>query len=160
MERLAFGVAPGQARHGHRLASQGVSPLLEVEESAWRRSPSGISGRPQSDSANGASPTIAFQLLFVFVILDHGRRRPIHFAVTSSPTAEWTAATSWKPSPGILPWVAPRPEGLFCIVRKVPHASFAKDAPVSRPVEPPLLGPVIEIPNVGGLHHLYTRKAA
>src|SRR5260370_956564 len=27
-------------------------------------------------------PTIALQLLFVFVILDHGRRRPVHFAVT------------------------------------------------------------------------------
>jgi len=36
-------------------------------------------------------PTIAFQLLFVFVILDHDRRRPIHFAVTANPTAEWTA---------------------------------------------------------------------
>src|SRR5256884_8317357 len=28
-------------------------------------------------------PTIAFQLLFVFVILDQDRRRPIHFAVTA-----------------------------------------------------------------------------
>jgi hypothetical protein len=35
-----------------------------------------------------------------------------------------------------------------------------KNAPVSRPVEPPSLGPVVEIPKVGGLHHLYTRKAA
>ena len=33
-------------------------------------------------------PTIAFQLLSVVVILDHDRRRPIHFAVTSNPTAE------------------------------------------------------------------------
>jgi transposase InsO family protein len=40
------------------------------------------------------------------------------------------------------------------------HLSLEKDAPVSRPVEPPSLGPVIEIPKVGGLHHLYTRKAA
>src|SRR5438067_13568209 len=36
-------------------------------------------------------PTIAFQLLFVFVILDQARRRAIHFAVTANPTAEWTA---------------------------------------------------------------------
>jgi len=28
-------------------------------------------------------PTMAFHFLFVFVILDHDRRRPIHFAVTS-----------------------------------------------------------------------------
>ncbi len=32
-------------------------------------------------------PTITFQLLFAFVILSHDRRRPIHFAVTSHPTA-------------------------------------------------------------------------
>jgi hypothetical protein len=36
-------------------------------------------------------PTIKFRLLFVFVILSHDRRRPIHFAVTANPTAEWTA---------------------------------------------------------------------
>jgi transposase InsO family protein len=40
------------------------------------------------------------------------------------------------------------------------HLSLEKDAPVSQPVEPLALGPVIEIPKVGGLHHLYTRKAA
>jgi len=40
------------------------------------------------------------------------------------------------------------------------HLSLEKDAPVSRPVELPSLGQVIEIPKVGGLHHLYTRKAA
>src|SRR5712664_2555186 len=40
------------------------------------------------------------------------------------------------------------------------HLSLEKDAPISRPVEPPSLGPVTEIPKVGGLHHLYTRKAA
>jgi hypothetical protein len=40
------------------------------------------------------------------------------------------------------------------------HLSLEKDAPVSRLVEPPSLGPVIEIPKVGGLHHLYIRKAA
>jgi transposase InsO family protein len=36
-------------------------------------------------------PTITFRLLFVFVIFSHDRRRPIHFAVTANPTAEWTA---------------------------------------------------------------------
>ena len=40
------------------------------------------------------------------------------------------------------------------------HLSLEKDAPFSRPVEPPSLGQVIETPKVGGLHHLYTRKAA
>jgi hypothetical protein len=40
------------------------------------------------------------------------------------------------------------------------HLSLSKDAPVGRAVEPPALGRVVEIPQVGGLHHLYTRKAA
>jgi putative transposase len=40
------------------------------------------------------------------------------------------------------------------------HLSLEKDAPISRPIQPPALGQVIEIPQVGGLHHLYTRKAA
>jgi hypothetical protein len=48
-------------------------------------------------------PTITFQLLFAFVILSHDRRRPVHFAVTANPTAEWTADNSWKPSLGTTP---------------------------------------------------------
>jgi transposase InsO family protein len=52
-------------------------------------------------------PTIKFQLLFAFMILDHVRRRPIHFAVTSNPTAEWTArqlleAFPWDNAPRYL----------------------------------------------------------
>ena len=39
------------------------------------------------------------------------------------------------------------------------HLSLEKDAPVSRRVELPSRGQVIEIPKVGGLHPLYTRKA-
>jgi transposase InsO family protein len=40
------------------------------------------------------------------------------------------------------------------------HLSLTKDAPLSRPVQPPAVGKVIEIPQVGGLHRLYIRKAA
>ncbi len=36
-------------------------------------------------------PTIRFQLLYVFLILAHDRRRIVHFNVTAHPTAEWTA---------------------------------------------------------------------
>jgi len=168
-------------------------------------------------------PTIAFQLLFVFVILDHDRRRPIHFSVTSNPTAEWTArqlleAFPWDHAPRYLlrdrdgaygekfcetakwmgirevlaaprsPWQNPFAERLVGSIRREcldhvivfheaglrrilkdyfeyyercrTHLSLEKDAPVSRPVELPSLGQVIEIPKVGGLHHLYRRKAA
>jgi len=52
-------------------------------------------------------PTITFRVLFVFVILSHDRRRPIHFAVTAIPTAEWTArqlleAVPWDSAPRYL----------------------------------------------------------
>ena len=168
-------------------------------------------------------PTITFQLLFVFVILDHERRRPIHFAVTSNPTAEWTArqllqAFPWNSVPRYLlrdrdgiygekfsetskwmgmrevltapqsPWQNPYVERFIGSIRREcldhvivfnekglrrilkgyfeyyescrTHLSLEKDAPVRRPVEPPALGKVVEIPQVGGLHHLYTRKIA
>ena len=40
------------------------------------------------------------------------------------------------------------------------HLSLEKDAPVSRAVQLPELGRVIELPQVGGLHHRYERRAA
>ena len=40
------------------------------------------------------------------------------------------------------------------------HLSLEKDAPDSRPVQPLELGSVIELPEVGGLHHRYERRAA
>ena len=35
-------------------------------------------------------PTIRFQVLYVFLMLAHDRRRILHFNVTAHPTAEWT----------------------------------------------------------------------
>jgi len=40
------------------------------------------------------------------------------------------------------------------------HLSLAKDAPEPRPVQPVELGSVVAIPQVGGLHHRYERRAA
>jgi putative transposase len=40
------------------------------------------------------------------------------------------------------------------------HLSLAKDAPESRPVHPADRGAVVAIPQVGGLHHRYERRAA
>jgi hypothetical protein len=36
-------------------------------------------------------PTIRFQVLYVFLVLVHERRRILHFGITAHPTAEWTA---------------------------------------------------------------------
>ena len=52
-------------------------------------------------------PTVFFDLLFVFVILSHDRRRVVHFGVTEYPTAEWTArqlleAFPWDSAPRYL----------------------------------------------------------
>jgi putative transposase len=52
-------------------------------------------------------PTIRFQILYVFVVLAHERRRIVHFAVTAHPTAEWTAqqmreAFPWDTAPRYL----------------------------------------------------------
>jgi hypothetical protein len=35
-------------------------------------------------------PTINFKLMYVLVIIEHHRRKLIHFNVTKNPTAEWT----------------------------------------------------------------------
>jgi len=52
-------------------------------------------------------PTIQFQVLYVFLVLAHERRRIVHFGVTAHPTAEWTAqqlreAFPWETAPRYL----------------------------------------------------------
>jgi hypothetical protein len=50
-------------------------------------------------------PTIRCQVLYVFLVLAHDRRRILHFGVTAHPTAEWTA----QQLRGAFPWdSAPR----------------------------------------------------
>ena len=168
-------------------------------------------------------PTITFRLLFVFVILSHDRRRPIHLAVTANPTTEWTTrqlleAFPWDSAPRYLlrdrdacygkefheatrwlgiretltaprsPWQNPCVERLIGTIRREcwdhvialneaglrrilklyleyyegtrTHLSLDKDAPIPRRVQPPELGKVVELPEVGGLHHRYERRAA
>ena len=52
-------------------------------------------------------PTVRFQVLYVFLVLAHDRRRILHFGVTAHPTAEWTAqqlreAFPWATAPRYL----------------------------------------------------------
>jgi putative transposase len=52
-------------------------------------------------------PTIRFQILYVFLVLAHDRRRILHFAVTAHPTVEWTVqrlreAFPWDTAPDYL----------------------------------------------------------
>jgi putative transposase len=52
-------------------------------------------------------PTVTCQVLFVFIMLAHERRRIVHFNVTEHPTAQWTAqqiieAFPWDTAPRSL----------------------------------------------------------
>jgi putative transposase len=48
-------------------------------------------------------PTVAFKVLFVFIVLAHAQRRIVHFNVTEHPTAQWTAHQISE----AVPWEAP-----------------------------------------------------
>ena len=168
-------------------------------------------------------PTIGFQILYVFLVLAHDRRRIVPFNVTAHPTAEWTAQQLREAFPfeqipryllrdrdgifggefrkdvkatGIKEVLsAPRPPWQRAYVERVigtirqecldhvivfndaslyrhvksflayyhesrTHLSLAKDTPEPRPVQPPELGRIVAIPQVGGLHNRYERRAA
>jgi putative transposase len=167
-------------------------------------------------------PTITYRLLFVLVILAHHRRRIVHVAVTTHPTARWTAQQLREAFPedtapryfvhdrdpvfaalaatangmGIQeictaprsPWQNAYAERVIGSIRREcldhvivmnetglsrvltqylayyhqsrTHLSLAKDSPQPRPIAPPMHGPVVAIPQVGGLHHRYDRRAA
>jgi len=168
-------------------------------------------------------PTIRFQVLYVFLVLAHDRRRILHFNVTAHPTAEWTGqqlreAFLFAQRPRYLlrdrdaifghdfreqvrdigicevlsaprsPWqraYIERVIGSICrecldhvIVlhesslrktlklyfdyyhRSRTHLSLGKDAPEPRAIQPPEMGAVVAVPQVGGLHHRYERRAA
>jgi transposase InsO family protein len=40
------------------------------------------------------------------------------------------------------------------------HLALGKDPPDSRPVQPPNVGEIVAVPEVGGLHHRYERRLA
>jgi transposase InsO family protein len=168
-------------------------------------------------------PTIRFQILYVFLVLAHDRRRILHCAVTAHPTAEWTAhqlreAFPWDTAPRYLlrdrdrifgqefveqvkamgikqvlsaprsPWQRAYVERVIGTIRRECldhvivfnqsslsrhlrsfldnyhhsrcHLALAKDAPEPRPVQPPDQGRIVSLPQVGGLHHRYERRAA
>src|SRR3984957_8868547 len=168
-------------------------------------------------------PTIRFQVLYVFLVLAHDRRRVLHFNVTAHPTAEWTTqqlreAFPFNSAPRYLlqdrdrifgdnftrqvqdmgieqvlsaprsPWQGAYVERIIGTIRREcldpviifsetalyrqvksfteyyhaprTHLSLSKDSPESRVVQPPELGLIVAIPQVGGLHHRYERRAA
>ena len=167
--------------------------------------------------------TIRFQVLYVFLVLAHDRRRILQFGVTAHPTADWTVqqlrnAFPWDSAPRYLlrdrdrifgeefvrqvnamgikqvlsaprsPWQRAYVERLVGSIRREcldhvvvfserslrrtlseyagyyhhcrTHLSLGKDAPEARRVQSLSEGRVVEMPEVGGLHHHYQRRAA
>jgi transposase InsO family protein len=45
-------------------------------------------------------PTVRFRLLYVWFVIDHGRRRILHFNVTTNPTAHWVIQQLREAFPG------------------------------------------------------------
>src|SRR6267143_5760416 len=168
-------------------------------------------------------PTIRFQVLYVFLVLAHDRRRILHFNVTAHPTAEWTGQQLREAFPfdqlpryllrdrdaifghdfrekvrdmGIRevlsaprsPWQRAYVERVIGSIRHEcldhvivfhesslrrtlnsyfdyyhrsrTHLSLGKDSPEPRAIQPPEMGSVVALPQVGGLHHRYERRAA
>ena len=158
-------------------------------------------------------PTIRFQVLYVFLVLAHDRRRILHFNVTAHPTAEWVGQQLREAFPfdqvphyllrdrdaifgndfreqvrdmGICevlsaprsPWQRAYIERVIGSIRREcldhvivfqesslrrtlhsyfeyyhrsrTHLSLAKDSPEPRAIQPPEMGSVVAIPQVGG----------
>ncbi|MGA9892818.1 MAG: integrase core domain-containing protein [Xanthobacteraceae bacterium] len=79
-------------------------------------------------------PTVAFELLFAFLVLGHGRRHLLWFEVTRRPTAEWlarqiTEAFPWASAPIYLVRDNDRAYG-FVFQRRV-RAMGIRDRPIS-----------------------------
>src|SRR6266853_1466044 len=168
-------------------------------------------------------PTIRFQVLSVFLVLAHDRRRILHFNVAAHPTADWTGQQLREAFPfaqlpryllrdhdaifsddfrehvrdmGICevlsaprsPWQRAYIERVIGSVRREcldhmivfhetslrrilnsyfdyyhrsrTHLSLGKDSPQPRAIQPPAMESVVAVPQVGGLHHRYERRAA
>ena len=49
-------------------------------------------------------PTVTFQLLYCFFVIEHGRRKILHFNVTRHPTAEWVVQQLREAFPEAVPY--------------------------------------------------------
>jgi hypothetical protein len=79
-------------------------------------------------------PMITFEMLFGFVVLQHGRRQLIHVGVTAHPTAEWLShqiseAFPWDRAPRHL--VRDRDGAFGEIFKKRLHAMGIRDRPTA-----------------------------
>ena len=90
-------------------------------------------------------PTATFRVLCLFVVLLHHRRQVVHFNVTVLNEGHLRRRLH---------------SYLRYYHRSRTHLALEKDAPEPRAVELPEQGRVVALPQVGGLHHRYFRRAA
>ncbi len=107
-------------------------------------------------------PTATYRLLFVLIILAHDRRRIVHVAVTAHPIIgsvrrECLDHVIILNAAGLRRVLNAYVE--YDMASRT-HLALEKDAPLPRPVALPTAGRVVAIPQVGGLHHRYERRAA
>jgi transposase InsO family protein len=50
------------------------------------------------------APTVTFKLLDCFFVIEHGRRKILHFNITQHPTAEWVVQPLREACPGAVPY--------------------------------------------------------
>ena len=79
-------------------------------------------------------PTLAFDRLFAFLVLGHGRRQLLWFEVTRQPTAEWlarqiTEAFPWTSAPAYL--VRDNDRAYGCVFTSRVRAMGIRDRPIS-----------------------------
>jgi transposase InsO family protein len=79
-------------------------------------------------------PTLSFERLFAFLVVGHGRRQLLWFAVTRNPTAEWlaqqiTEAFPWKMAPTY--WVRDNDSAYGLDFRRRLRAMGIRDRPTS-----------------------------
>ena len=84
-ERLKLGIDIGETSVGKYMARGRKPPSQTWRTFLWNHFQTMVS------VDFFTVPTIRFQVLYVFLVLAHDRRRILHFAVTPHPTAEWTA---------------------------------------------------------------------
>ena len=122
------------------------------------------------------APTATFRILYVFLVLEHERRRIVHFNVTEGPSAQWTGqqvvnAFPYESTPKYLIRDRDKIYGADFVRRLramgVEQVLTAPRSPWQNPYCDRVIGTrrrvcldhVIALPMIGGLHDCYTRRA-